>query len=136
MDVLKIIGEIGSIGLLAVVLYFVYRYIGGISDRLMNNLETQTRNNELAIRAQEQVTQEIRLFSQRLDDHEEQVKSAAECREEIVVALKELTGVVRGLNQQMQSHEGRAQARHEQLQQRDHEFLAMLQSVTNGSGHS
>ena len=136
MDVFKLISEGGSVVLLAAVLYFVYRYIGGVSDRLMNNLETQTRNNEQAIRTQEQMNQEIHRFSERMDDHEEQVKAAEVCRGEMLTALKELTGVVRGMSQQIQAHEGRAEARHQQLQKRDRELIAMLQSTSNGSDHS
>ena len=129
VDIIKVVGEVGSIAVLVLVLYFVWRYGGGFVGRLMDNLDTQVKNNEAAIRTQEQTNANLRSLCDRFDDAEKRDTAASACRKEMLSSLQELTGAVRGLAQQMQAHEGRAQKRHEQLLQRDQELIEVIQGM-------
>lgn len=141
LNVVELVVQAGSLGLVVLILLGLWKFGGAMVTRLMDNLDQQARNNEASIHAQEQLTAVMRTLCERMDEAEDRDKGrdeeTARFRTETVNALKELSGAIRGLQQQQQAHEGRAQKRYEQTlahaDERHVETIAALQKL-NGKG--
>ena len=126
VDVIKIIGEVGSIAVLVLVLFGVWKYGGGFVSRLMDNLDQQSENNKAAIVAQQNTSSNLEKMCERMNGHdratEERNKVVMEALEEIRNALAENTGVLRGLSQTLSKREA-------QIAKRDAELIRRLEAM-------
>ena len=119
VDILKVIGEIGSIGVLLMVLYFVWKYGGGFVSRLMDNLDQQAENNKAAIAAQQNLGHNLEKVCDRLNRPDQATMQALN---RILEALEVNTGVLHGIVQTLSKHDG-------QTARRDAELIKRLEAM-------
>lgn len=135
VDVIKIVGEVGSIAVLALVLFGVWKFGGGFVTRLMDNLDQQSESNKAAIVAQQNLGHNLETMCERMNGHDktaqERNRIVMEALEEIRKALTENTSVLRGLQQQQQAHEGRTAKRDMEIVKR----LEALNGRDKGGGN-
>ena len=137
LNVVELIVQAGSLGLVVLILFGLWKFGGAMVTRIMDNLDAQTRNTEASIHVQEKMAAGMTALCERLDGSEERDeerdRGTEKFRAETLNALKELSGAIRGLQQQQQAHEGRAQKRHE-LQVAQGEQLLEAFKALNGKG--
>lgn len=126
MDPGPILTEVGTT--VAIVVLFVW-LLKPFMARLMDNLDRMSQGYVGYVETQVKVATSLNAVCSRLDSAEKRDRDATQSRAEIVTALQELSGVVRGLQQQQQAHEGRAQKRHEQALEHADERHAELVGV-------
>ncbi len=118
-DTIKVVSEAGTIGVLVLVLIFVGVYGSKFLTRLLDHLDA-------GIQAQAKVAANLDAVCTRLEEYHVE---ASETEAEIAKVLGKLSN-------QLQTHEGRAQQRHDsamqQAMERHTELLAALKVVSNG----
>lgn len=130
INVVELIVQAGALGLTALLLVGLWKYGGGVVNRLMDNLDQQTKNHEASIRVQAEVANTLISLCKQLDDCE------AEHGQRSQESVETLTGVVNALSDladRMKAHEVRAQRRYEaqmsQASERHNELVHVLQSL-------
>ena len=98
INVVELIVQAGALGALVLLLVLVGRYGNGVISRLMDNLDTQTKNNATAIVVQEQVASAIQALCGQMNGHddeqEERSLAQAQSLAGIIKALEENTAVL------------------------------------------
>jgi hypothetical protein len=135
VDILKVVGDVGAIAVLILVLYGVWKYGGGFVTRLMDNLDQQSENNRAAIVAQQNMGSNLEKMCDRMDSHdkgaERRNQALVEHLAEIRDALSQNTSVLRGLQQQQQTHEARSAKRDLAIVER----LEVMNGIHGNGGH-
>lgn len=138
MDIAPVLGELGTtVAVLAVFGWILWRLLGPFIERLMDNLDRQAASYERYAADQVKATMTLESLCQRLDEIEEQHLGRGEARDrsqaELREAQKEIVGALRGLQQQFQAHEGRAQKRSEQQLEESRQIVKALKALNGKS---
>jgi len=126
INVVELIVQAGALGALVVLLVVVGRYGSKVVDRLMDNLDQQTQKHEASVKVQTQLETSLRALCQRFDDCDVEHDKRAQ---ETVKAQAEVANVLTNLGDRLETHETRAQKRHEQQSDQSSERHAELIGV-------
>ncbi len=117
-DIIKIIGEVGSIGVLVLVLYLVARYGAKFLDRLLDHLDA-------GVQAQHEVALNLKALC------EEMVR----CKEDLTEQGEGSAKVWDDLSRQLEASEKRAERRHrQQLKHADERHQELIGALQNLNG--
>ena len=132
--------ELGTtVAVLVVFVWLMVKLFKPFLDQLMENLRQMNQGYIGYTEAQVQVASSMNALCQRLDKNEQDQRGRDERQDALLAQLvesqQELAGVVRGLQQQQQAHEGRAQKRHEQQVEQGKQQLAQGQELLEALQH-
>jgi beta-lactamase regulating signal transducer with metallopeptidase domain len=134
IDLAQLLADLTGSAAVIVVLVLVFKpFIG----RLMDNLDRQAAGYIGYVEAQVKVATTLESLCQKLNDSEDAHSDRADAQDARQVEMQssqaEIVGVLRGLQQQMQSHEGRTEKRYQQAQtqaaERHAEQIAVLKHL-------
>jgi F0F1-type ATP synthase membrane subunit b/b' len=143
INVVELVVQVGALGVLLVLLWKVG---GPMVSRLMDNLDANAKTNietarvlEASARAQDQVAANLGKLCERMDKmenrEEDRERDTQEFRTKTVEALQELSGVVRGMQQQLMKNDARSLKQYEQqlahADERHAEIITALQELSN-----
>lgn len=144
IDLVAVIVQAGALGLVVLLLLLAWKMGGPFLNRLMDNLDKMSQGYTDYVRVQMDVAATLRSLCQRMDESEDRDKAQDVLLAELVEGQREMTGVIRGVQQQLMSHEGRAQKRtdeqmrqsgerHQEQIEQGRELLKALQKLNGKS---
>ena len=134
VDLAQLLADLTGSAAVVVVLVLVFK---PFISRLMDNLDRQAQGYIGYVEAQVKVATTLESLCQQLGDSENAHRDRADAQDvrqtEMQSSQAEIVGVLRGIQQQFQTHEGRAQKRHEQAlrhaDERHAELIGVLKKL-------
>lgn len=143
MEIAPVLTELGTtVAVLAVFGWLLWKLFTPFIARLMDHLDKMNSGYVGYVEAQVDVASAMRELCQRFEETERESRQRDEAQDailgDLVASQREMAGVLRGLQNQQQAHEGRAQKRHEQAlahaDERHAELVAVLKALNGKSG--
>ena len=126
-EIVNLIVQAGALGLFA---FFLWKIFQPLLSGMMDNLIQATR-------VQAEMANNLEALCSRLDDADvaqaRRIQRMEQAQGNITSSLEEITGVLRGLQQQGVAHEGRAAKRHEIQVEQMKQVVKVLKGM---NGHS
>jgi len=138
MEIAPVLTDLGTtVAVLAIFGWLIWKLVTPFIDRLMDNLDRQAQSYERYMEAQVKATMTLDTLCNRLDgiESEHLVRATArkEQQDKSQRTQEEIVATLRGVQQQLQAHEGRAHQRHEQQLEQGRQIVKALQAL---NGHS
>ena len=138
MEIAPVLSELGTtVAVLVIFGWVLWRLLTPFVERLMDNLDRMAQSYERHADAQAKTSLALDTLCRRLDDIEDEHKDRTTLQDtrqrEVREAQKEIVGALRGLQQQFQAHEGRAQQRHEQQLEESRQIVKALKALNGKS---
>jgi hypothetical protein len=145
IDLSPLLGDLTAVSAVIVVLYLAYRAVKPFIERAVDNFDQMSKGYLGYTKAQVDMASAVRELCREVRDGRTQERErddeAAQERAEIIKALGELSnivleqsGVMRGIQQQQQTNEGRSAARHQEYLKQSREILAAWKKMNGKNG--
>lgn len=126
VDVVQALVQAGAIGIVLALLAWLVR---PLLKALTDNLDKMSQGYVGYVEAQVQVATAMRDLCQKLDEAEGRDAAQDALLNGLAERMEEMVATQRGMQQQMQSHEGRAAKRHEQYVSQSEKQLALAEQM-------
>jgi hypothetical protein len=145
IDLSPLLGDLTAVSAVIVVLYLAYRAVKPFIERAVDNFDQMSKGYLGYTKAQVDMASAVRELCREVRDGRTQERErddeAAQERAEIIKALGELSnvvleqsGVMRGIQQQQQTYEGRSAARHQEYLKQSREILTAWKKMNGKNG--
>jgi hypothetical protein len=156
IDLSPLLGDLTAVSAVIVVLYLAFRAVKPFIERAVDNFDQMSKGylgytkaqvdmasavRELCREVRDGRTQERERDDEAAQERAEIIKALGELSTEVIKALGELSnvvleqsGVMRGIQQQQQTNEGRSAARHQEYLKQSREILAAWKKMNGKNG--
>ena len=133
VDLVAVIVQAGALGLAVLLLFLMWKTGMPLLNRLMDHLDEERQNYITSVKIQADVAATLQNLCQQVSEVDRESRDRDQRQDallaDIANRLEELGATQRGLQNQMQAHEGRAQKRADQSLAQGQEIVTALREL-------